>query len=366
MASMDFVAGRAKPHRVRWRDDTGKQCTTSYRSKAEALTKLRDVEADLANGVAVIGPQAGAVTLAAWWDECSPSWHDLRPATRARYAEAWRCQIAPHLGNLTLAKLSTAKVQRWVNALVESGLAPATVRKAFNLLRRIMRDAVTHRHVAAMPCDGIRLPRMVHVERSYLEPRQVRALADAMPDEYRALVWVGATGGLRPGELLGLRWRDVDTLHGVIHVRRGDTGPETKTAAGRRTTIIGPDAVTALDQLRGWQGDAAQPGALVFPTETGKVWRQDNFRARVWLPATRAAGLVGATPYVLRHSAIAAWLAATATPVEIAQWAGHADGGAFTLKHYGHAFPTNAGRIAERLAALYATDEGDEGVALTG
>jgi Phage integrase family len=150
----------------------------------------------------------------------------------------------------------------------------------------------------------------------FLNPAQVATLADAIGSRYRALVLLGAYGGLRIGELAGLRRRRVDLPRGTVDVAeivvevRGELymGPP-KTRAGRRIVTLPRSVVEELAELLGPVGEA---DAWVFTADEGGVLRPSNFRVKVWLPAIRAAGLAPLRPHDLRHTAVALWIAAGA------------------------------------------------------
>jgi hypothetical protein len=92
----------------------------------------------------------------------------------------------------------------------------------------------------------------------------------------------------------------------------------------------------------------------VFTAPQGGPLRVTAFRARVWRPATRMAGLDGLRIHDLRHKAVALWIAAGANPKEVAARAGHASV-SFTLDRYGHLYPEADSALRDRLDALYGT-----------
>jgi integrase len=200
------------------------------------------------------------------------------------------------------------------------------------------------------------LPKVEREEMRFLTPAEVAALADAIAPRYRALVLVGAYGGLRIGELAGLRRSRVDLLRGTVQVAeivvevRGilHVGPP-KTRASRRTVGL-PRFV--VEELAAHLGRPSGLEALVFTAPQGGPLRLPAFRARAWRPATRAAGLDGLRIHDLRHAAVALWIAAGANPKEVSARAGHSSV-SFTLDRYGHLYPEADTALRDRLDALY-------------
>jgi integrase len=207
------------------------------------------------------------------------------------------------------------------------------------------------------PCRAVRLPKIEREEMRFLNPAEVAGLADAIGPRYRALVLLGAYGGLRMGELAGLRRGRVDLLRGTVDIAeivvevRGQlyTGPP-KTRAGRRTVGL-PRVV--VEELAAHMGPVGPADAYVFTAEKGGVLRTSNFRIKVWLPAVRAAGLAPLRPHDLRHTAVALWIAAGANPKEVSVRAGHTSV-SFTLDRYGHLFPGDDTELRDRLDAMHA------------
>jgi integrase len=327
-------------YRVRYRAPDGRERSKNFRRKADAEKYLAMVE-----NAKLVGtwtdPAHGKVTLAAWLEAWWATAADLRPSTRARDRSYFDSLILPRFGTTPLAAIRQRDVQAWVADLSVRGFAPATVVKAYQLLGRMMTAAVNADMLARSPCRAVRLPRLEREEMRFLTPAEVARLADVIDPGYRALVLVGAYGGLRMGELAGLRRRRVDLLRGTVDVAeivvevRGRiyTGPP-KTRAGRRTVGLPWVVMEELAEHLGPVGDA---DAYVFTADRGGVLRTSNFRTKVWLPAVRVAELAPLRPHDLRHTAVALWIAAGANPKEVTVRAGHTSV-AFTLDRYGHLF----------------------------
>jgi integrase len=180
----------------------------------------------------------------------------------------------------------------------------------------------------------------------FLTPAEVDELAEAIDPRYRALVYLGAYGGLRLGELLALRHNrinpaggrvDVDTTLAEVRGKLIENPP--KTRAGRRSVPIPKVVVEALEKhLASYPGD---PGDYLFTAPEGGPVRAAAWRRRAWAPAVRAAGLDPLRPHELRHTAVALWIEAGASPNEIRARAGHASV-VTVLDRYGHLLPARS------------------------
>ena len=272
-------------------------------------------------------PALGRVLFRDWLGEWRATTTSLRASTRARDETLLPRLALPRFGAAPLAAISQRDVRAWVADLSAQGLAPATVQKAYQLLGKVLGAAVDAGMLAQSPCRRVPLPKVEREEMRFLTPAEVATLAAAIDRRYRALVLVGAYGGLRIGELAGLRRSRVDLLRGTVQVAeivvevRGvlHVGPP-KTRASRRTAGLPRFVVEELaaPHLAGRD----DPEAFVFTAPEGGPLRVNLFRARVWRPAIRAAGLDGLRIYDLRHTAVALWIAAGANPKEVSARAG--------------------------------------------
>jgi integrase len=177
-------------------------------------------------------------------------------------------------------------IRMWLARLEAEGVGQPTRAKAYRLLARILGAAVEARYLAVNPCsirgaasDGTSEMRIATVE-------QVAAIAEQMPARYRALVLVAAFGGLRWGELAGLRRKRVDLERGTVTVAEQlvevngafSVGPP-KSAAGRRTVALPAAVVTTLAQHLAHY-TARSPDAFVFLSSQGTYLRRSNFNRR--------------------------------------------------------------------------------------
>ena len=107
-----------------------------------------------------------------------------------------------------------------MGALSDKGLAPATVRKAYQLFSASLEAAMNERYLGVTPCRSIELPKVERQDMRFLTPEELNRLANNMDERYRALVFVAGYGGLRIGELAGLHREDVDLDKRQVRVSR--------------------------------------------------------------------------------------------------------------------------------------------------
>ena len=274
-------------------------------------------------------PKLGRITLAEWAKRWQATTTNLRPTTRDLYAYLLRRFLLPTFGKAALSSIDALAVRAWLANLQAQQLSPSTVAKAYRLLSRMLGAAVEAGYLLRNPCTVKGAGQEQAPEMRFATVAQIAALAEAVGDRYRALVLVAAYGGLRWGELVGLKVKRVDLLHGRVTVAEQVAevngylipGPP-KTAAGRRTITLPAVAAVALAKHL---AEFAEPGpeGLVFPAPKGGYLRRSNFRRRWWVRATRTAGVEGLRFHDLRHSAATLALAAGANTRELMERMGH-------------------------------------------
>ena len=334
----------------------GREVSRTLRTRGEAINLRRQVEHDELVGVAY-DPRAGKITLDDWWQKWWPSTLHLRPSTRARDASMYRARIKPTLGELELGAIDRAGLRAWIAELGADGLRPSTVHKCAQILAKVLRAAVDDGKLARNPAERLDLPRVEREEMRFLTPGELVTLAETIDPAYRAFVFLGAYGGLRLGEMFALRRQRVDLLHGTIDVAETVGHPDgnlfvgpPKTRASRRRVPVPRIVVDALEAHLAGQGDVP-PDALVFPSRRGDYQRGEHFRADTWHPAVKRAGLAPLRPHDLRHTAVALWIAAGASPKEIAARAGHTSV-VTVLDRYGHLLPGSEDRVNDALDVI--------------
>jgi integrase len=314
-------------------------------TQTDARRKLREAQRQVSQGVVA----DGTMTVAKWLEHWLSTMVDGRVGsdnTRKNYEQIVRVHLVPALGKVKLDKLSPEQVDRFLKAKADEGLGRSHVGR----MRTLLGDALTHaerrglvaRNAAALSV----MPKTeAPTERQSLTPTEARGLlAAAGGERLEALVVVGGSVGLRPGELTGLLWSDIDleatppalTVSGSLKRRPKTTGKgyELERGAvkrskdGRRTVALPPRAVAALKAHGARQarerllaGELWHDQGLVFASEVGTPVVPSALR-RVFARIAKAAGLTGAFPYLLRHTTVSLLLDDGASIEEVADLLG--------------------------------------------
>jgi len=235
---------------VRFRAPDGTERSKQFKRRRDADAYADVIEVERASGSA-IDPRLGRLTVDQWWNEWWPTVTHLRRTTYARDAQFYRKYVLPSFGTVPLARVDRTDLRRWIQKLSAPkvadglGLAPATVHKAVQVFNKCLRAALEDRRISANPLERVPVPKIEREEMRFLDVEEVWKLTNAIDERYRAFVLVGAYGGLRLGEMLGLCWGNVNLLSRQINVVETltdvnghmATGP-TKTRASLRTVTL--------------------------------------------------------------------------------------------------------------------------------
>ncbi len=339
----------------RWRAaltmDDGRTVRLSARTREEVASKLQALQADLLTGRAALDrTQTVAGLLTYWLEEVLPARGSVHSTnTIDKHGHIVRKHLIPGLGKYRLADLKADHIERFYRSKAER-YARSTLVEMRTTLSLALTYAERHEMVGRNVARIAELPAKTKpkAERRSLTHKEATALLQAVKDHrLEALVITAIMLGLRPGELLGLRWEDVDLDGGVLHVRqtlkvtndpskpKGERqtlalGP-TKTKASRRSLGLPTPVVAALRHHKGRQSAerlAAGPEwandlGLVFTTASGRPINPAGLR-HYFERWGKAAGIGGDwKPYEMRHTAVSL-LSDAGVPIEqIADLAGH-------------------------------------------
>ncbi len=353
----------SRAYLVRYRTVDGQQRSRQFKRKRDADAHVNLVEVDRLQGV-LIDPRLGRITVGEWWDRWWPTVTTLRPSTRARDAQYFRTHALPTFGGTPIGKLDRTALRAWVASLGSpngSNLAPATIHRVVQLLNKCMVAALEDRLISHNPVAQLPLPRIERREMRFLTSAELLTLADSIDPRYRSFVMLGGFGGLRLGEMLGLRWGRVDLLRRRVHIAETlvdiagqiSFGPP-KTKAAVRSVPLPRFVADELAQLATANVAADR---LVFQSPEGLPVRATLFRRRFWAPAVDAAELSPLRIHDLRHTAVALWIADGANPKQIAVMAGHTSV-SVVLDRYGHLYPQQDDELMDRLERRIARGAG--------
>jgi integrase len=213
----------------------------------------------------------------------------LKTSTRRRYQSTINNHLLPAFGDLRLCDLQRVEIQAFVLRKMEKGLSWETADLLRNLLSKIYRCAKKWGYFAGdNPASEIDLPHKKPVrEKFVLMPPQIPKLLAELREPFRTMALVGILTGLRVGEILGLRWSDVDFASAQLRVSqrcyRGEMDSP-KTRASQRTLPLSPECIQALKRLQA-VSRLEQKDALVFRTSKGTPYSDTNILHRELKPA---------------------------------------------------------------------------------
>lgn len=343
-----------------------------HNRKKDAQSALSAVVADADRSGAYIEPskkKLGAFLTEDWIPGITST---VRPSTAASYASNVQTHIVPRLGHLELRALSPGHLNRVYSELSENGrkdgrggLSPKTVRYIHTIIHRALRDAVRWGLLSRNVADLADPPKHSRKEMSIWSAEQLRAfLASVEKQRLHPCYLLASMTGMRRGEILGLRWQDVDLESGRLQVRQTLTSVDYKIVIGRpktarsnRSIALDPATVQVLRTHRKGQleerlqwGTAYEDSELVFCRENGTPTHPQSL-SQAFERDAKAAGLPLIRFHDLRHSYATVALSAGVHPKVVSERLGHSSI-AVTLDTYSHVIPALEEEAATRIAAL--------------
>ncbi|AKX94603.1 putative prophage phiRv2 integrase [Moorella thermoacetica] len=347
-------------------DHEGKQrrLTLYGKSKKEVLEKLTQALYQQQNGGFI---EPSKITVEQWlnrWltDYAKPH---LRQSTWESYETVLRLHVIPTLGSIPLKKLQPADIQRLYASKLESGLSPTRVRYIHVVLHEAMSQARESGLLLQNPTEAAKPPRHPKKKVQPLNPEQVkRFLETAKQDPLYPAFLLALGTGLRRGEILGLRWQDLDLQKGILQVRQslirtreGLKFEEPKTEKSRRQIPLPPSVVAALKRHKAWVnqnklilGPDYEDHDLVFPVENGRPRDPKGF-AEYFNRLLDKAGLPHIRLHDLRHTHATLLLLEGVHPKVVQERLGHSTV-SITLDIYSHILPGLQEKAAERIDGL--------------
>ncbi len=352
-----------------WVNGKRKRKVIYGKTRKEVAEKLKVALRDQQQGLPVAVERQTVGTFLARWlaDVAKPS---VRPKTYASYADTVRLHLIPTLGRIELSKLQPQDVTALLTAKLRAGLSPRSVRYIRAILGLALGQALRWGLVARNVVALTDPPKAERHEITPFAPGEARRfLAVTRGERLHALYAVALALGIRQGEALGLRWRDVDLDGGAIRISKQlqrvdgkQTLVEPKTAKSRRTISL-PDEIVAVlkahrvrqleERLQAgdrWQGE---DWGLVFASPIGTPLEPSNI-LKQYKALLAKAGLPPARFHDLRHSCASLLLAQGVHPKVVQEILGHSQI-SMTLDIYSHLMPNaqrDAAALMNRLLAV--------------
>ena len=336
------------------------------RTQAEAKAKLKAAIEEV-KGLDV--SKAGQYTVGEWMEVWFEHYAKVkvRPSSHQTYRGYIDNHIKPSIGKIPLEKLTSLELQKFYKRLLEKGrvdrlesrhqakgLSPKTVRNLHQIISSAMNLAREQKLITTNPAEGCALPRLEHREMQTLPAEQLASfLREAKDSGVFELYYLELATGLRRGELLGLKWEDIDLERGDLRVKRqiarinGEVvEAPLKTKNAYRTLPLAEDTIGVLEAQRKKAGSSP----WVFPGPTGGPISPDSVLHMLHRVLKRA-GLPRVRFHDLRHTFATLALQNGVDVKTVSGMLGHFSAG-FTLDTYAHVTTASQRQAAKTMGGI--------------
>jgi integrase len=335
-------------YQVRFRKpDNSQGKRRGFTRKRDAELYLASVETSKARGdfIDVHDAQETIATLGTVW---LANQVQLKPSTLRAVESTWRLHVLPRWGSVPVGRVRHSDVQAWVTRLAATK-GPSTVLRALGILAGILDVAVRDRRILTNPARGVDQPRKVARAHTYLTREQVESLADAA-GEHRTMVLVLAYCGLRWGEVIALRVRNLDMLRRRINIETNavEVGREIVEGTPKTHKVRSVPIVPFLLPLLAKECEGKGPDDLVFAGRLGTYVVRSHNRHGWFARAIRDSGVPRLSPHDLRHTTASLAVQSGANVKAVQRMLGHKSA-AMTLDVYTDLFDDDLDALALRL-----------------
>lgn len=366
MASIkSYETDKGIRYMVRYRKpDGGTTTKRGFRRKLDASRWAVEKESSKNHG-AFVTESAGAISIG----RLEPAWMakqktSCKPSYMRSLETTWTTHVRPTWAARQIKDLKPSEIQEWISDLSERRSASVVLRSV-RILAGILDDAVRDQRLARNPARGLALPRKSVRAHAYLSVDELYALSAACVDgkghrhsgddfQRSVLVLLLGTVGLRWGEAIGLRWRDVDFDRHRISVRVSATQVGNGIVVGlpkswEARTVVFPEA---LDEPLRRLGEGRGADDLLFAGPLDGHMRQPKPKDGSWYAgAVKRAGLKPMTVHDLRHTAASLMVRSGANVKAVQAQLGHKSA-AMTLDIYADLFDDDLDAVGEAMNAI--------------
>jgi integrase len=256
-----------------------------------------------------------------------------RAVTQTEYANAYRLHIAPVLGKKKIDVIKPSDIQRWQNALLET-LSPRRVRHIRAVLSGILKDAMKDELIEKSPLALVGTPKLNKTDIHPFSVEEINLILGTATGQFRNFYALAFFTGMRSGEMIGLRWEDVDFLHGTISVKRAikmGMVTEPKTAQSIRQVEIIDTLVPYLQEQ--YRITGAKKSYVFLNKEGEHFYDIKRIRDTDWKRTLKTCGLEYRPIYHTRHTFATMMLEHNEDILWVSNMLGHKDA-TMTLSHY--------------------------------
>lgn len=344
--------------------ETGKQIFKNVLGKTQAEVKEK-LKRALEECKKIDITRTGKYTVETWMEEWFENVAKLkvRPSSHQTYRGYIDHHVSPYIGDIPLEKLSTMDLQKLYRRLMSKGrverieathqpkgLSAKTVRNINQVISSAMDFAVAQKIIPENPCKAVALPKLEHKEMQTIPAEQLQAfLQEAKNTGVYEMYYIELSTGLRRGELLGLKWQDIDWKNGIIKVRRAIARVNgqiveapLKTKNSYRAVTISQQAIEVLKQQKAKTNDV-----YIFPSPNGGPISPDSVNNMLKRVLERA-GIPKVRFHDLRHTFATIALQNGVDIKTLSSMLGHFSPG-FTLGTYTHVTTTAQKEAAETM-----------------
>ncbi|MSR83823.1 MAG: site-specific integrase, partial [Candidatus Latescibacteria bacterium] len=287
----------------------------------------------------------------------------VRRSTEDNYQSYLQVHLLPAFGDTPLARISVEDVQGFKAKKLADDYSPQTVKHLLRLLRQMLSHAVEWGYIRTNPAQKVKDPRVPKFEMDFLSPKEIRHLLGTVESKWHPFFLTAITTGLRQGELLAMKWANLDWKSSRYFVRESllqiGVFAAPKTEGSAQSVDLTPACVEALQAHRKRQaaeklevGASYQDHDLVFATALGTALDAHNVVKRVFHPSLAKAELRRIRFHDLRHTCATLLINEGISPKYIQRQLRHTSIET-TFDRYGHLFPeTNQDAIRKLDAVL--------------
>jgi len=342
----------------------GRRLTKYFDTQKECQEWLKEINKQIDHGLTFAAANVRVSEYLTEWSKVMK--HSLSPKTWVRYDQIVRDHLVPTLGKIKVIELKPGRLQFLYAEKLEAGFSPRSVRMMHAVLRGALNQAIKWGIIVRNPALAAKPPKRLIKEMKYLPLEQVEVLLAAVENtRFAALYHIAVTTGLRQGELLGLKWADLDWENRQLQIRRqlqrihkeGLQFLEPKTSGSNRVVALGKLTIEKLKKHREIQskqkteaGKKWQENDLLFPSTIGTpldprniAKHFENLLKEIKIPRVRF--------HDLRHTAATLMLQRGIHPKVVQERLGHSSI-SLTLDTYSHVIPSMQGDAADEIDDL--------------